>query len=1364
MLLHLLATARLSAASDTLKIDINGRDTFELKICDTFLLDVNNGTAPYSFGWTIPRPNNQKAKDNRLTIAAIDSTSDTVYCKITDSDGAEKVKTFIIFKSVNIANRPKFVVKKDTNYMLTINPIGSSIVGPGIVTFKRDSVYSYLNPSCDTCDQKDTIMYALNPKSLPLGKSSYKLYWRNTCKCGGGGSIIYTGDDGFDITIYEEMKLESSMDYTYCEGDYINTSQNDIVVSGGIKPYTYSVDWGILSSGIALPGNHLISFTVTDSIGNIVSGNFQVIVTPHSEIFFPDNNIQLFLNDAPYILTPIIIPGNGTPYFLFFEYHTGISSSGPTFVINPGNYTPGVYNIEVRGIDRCTLPELLTIRILQNIELNDSQNETIELSDFHKGSTYGVKTIHGTSPLTYSWTGLPSNVVKSSDSTFYFNNTSITPGTYNAQVTVTDINGSKVTKSFNIKYYDLSVNTAFPDTILITNAPTSIIAGSAAGITYTVTGNGITQSGNTVTFNPASAGPGTYIITFVVKASTTISRTVTKTITVLPAASCPLALNDIMFQIVHLDSLSPDANLSVHTTCGTKPLTYQWVNIPQIPIITFQPNDSILMLHFDERTDYYSDQISIKVIDANNNSVEKNYQIIFENLVIDTTGLSNTMFVTDSPVTFTTCPIYVQSSYTVTGVGMTKINNNTFTFNPAVAGVGTHDIVYTVTARNGMRSKTITRKITVLPVASCPLSIVGNDREDIIITSEELGIIYNISTSCGERPLTYKWSAIPANVAMHSDSSFHFFDTPIPTGNYSIYVTATDGNGASVSKRFEIQYANLALDTAGIPCIMYVTDAPITFVPGTESNIYSVTGAGITSLGNNQFSFTPATAGVGQYPITFSVTPKYGNPRIITKQVTVLFKCSSFPTVQIDDAKTFEGNAHVFTVQTPVSGNYEWSVPGSSTVVTAHELSATVAGEYSITVTDTKGCKNSDKAVLEVISGVHHSLDGNSERSLCTSDTIHLSLLTSKVDPTMDIRNYDMKIHVDSLEYIGVEYDGFTKDLDQTISVSGFDPDSIYFHSNLNGKLSGEGKLITLLFKAKTARTYNIIVTQSSYNYQSISRGLTADMTVVEPSFNTNFDFTTKSHGNGMYSLVSSTHAPHSSWDIPGKKSIDNQDSVFLFYRTTTTGFVSLILSDDYGCSAKYSEPVVYNGPSKFYSISGTVKAGSNACTSGTTVAYFLLNNRFVALDSSNISNDGTFLNEELPVGIYTIKAIPTLQDYIPTYYFNTTDEGSAHRINLTGNAKSVDINLFKNTTSIIEQTSKINIRPNPLVSKAIISIPDFKGCSVKIKNMLGIEIMNIIPDGNTIELSRDGFIPGVYMVIVEKYNMLIYSKKLIIK
>ena len=187
------------------------------------------------------------------------------------------------------------------------------------------------------------------------------------------------------------------------------------------------------------------------------------------------------------------------------------------------------------------------------------------------------------------------------------------------------------------------------------------------------------------------------------------------------------------------------------------------------------------------------------------------------------------------------------------GTGVTDDGNgNTFSFDPAIAGVGSQNIIYTFTDANGC-SNFILTSLQIFDLPSLSFSAPAN-------VCIDAGVQNGLS---GASPIGGIYSG--TGVTDDGNGNTFSFDPAIAgVGSQNITYTFTDANGCS-------NFILTSLQIFDLPSLSFSAPANVCIDAGVQNGlsgaspiggIYS--GTGVTDDGNgNTFSFDPAIAGVG---------------------------------------------------------------------------------------------------------------------------------------------------------------------------------------------------------------------------------------------------------------------------------------------------------------------------------------------------------------------------------------------------------------------------------------------------------------------------------------------------------------------
>ena len=200
------------------------------------------------------------------------------------------------------------------------------------------------------------------------------------------------------------------------------------------------------------------------------------------------------------------------------------------------------------------------------------------------------------------------------------------------------------------------------------------------------------------------------------------------------------------------------------------------------------------------------------------------------------------------------------------GPGVTDDGNgNTYSFNPAAAGVGTHTITYNFTDGNGC-SGSANDNVVVFGLPTVSFATLG----DLCVDAG------NQTGLTGGSPAGGVYSG-PGVVDDGNGITYSFNPAFSGVGTHTITYNFTDGNGCSGS-------ANDNVVVFAVPTVSFAALADLCLDAGTQTGltggsptggVYS--GPGVTDAGNGtNYSFAPAVAGAGTHTITYIFTDGNG--------------------------------------------------------------------------------------------------------------------------------------------------------------------------------------------------------------------------------------------------------------------------------------------------------------------------------------------------------------------------------------------------------------------------------------------------------------------------------------------------------
>jgi len=255
---------------------------------------------------------------------------------------------------------------------------------------------------------------------------------------------------------------------------------------------------------------------------------------------------------------------------------------------------------------------------------------------------------------------------------------------------------------------------------------------------------------------------------------------------------------------------------------------------------------------------------------------------------------------------------------------------------PAITATAAGDYVVTVTSVNGCIAKDTA---TVIQNNQLPTVAVSGGELTCKVTSLEL-------TATGSAGVTYSWSG-PGGFTATTPAI-----TATAAGDY--IVTVTSANGC------------IAKDTA---TVTQNSELPVVAVNNGELNckvssveLTATAGAGVTYSWSGPGGFTATTPAItataaGNYIVT--VTSANG---CIAKDTATVTQNNELPTVAVSGGElTCKVTSLELTATGSAGVTYSWSGPDGFTANTPN-ISATVAGNYIVTVTSANGCTAKDTA------------------------------------------------------------------------------------------------------------------------------------------------------------------------------------------------------------------------------------------------------------------------------------------------------------------------------------------------------------------------------------------------------------------
>jgi|GEM_PF-1067429 len=892
----------------------------------TLNANATGGSTLYQYNWS---PGNFFSDSTIANPTITITTSQWVYLSVFDGSDTVTDSIFIQVENPIPVNLPPIPSICTNGGQQSINngatPSGGVFSGPGIVNGfigifdplaagpgTHSIVYTFTSSTgCTYADTQQVVVHV--PSSLTVGTAPF------FCTTSAPDTLAfvfplggtYTGN-GVTNNIFDPASVGIGvypLTYTYVDSNGCQISTSVAVTVGNAPNVTlgslgpicenqspFSLSNGSPSGGTysgpgivndslfpntLAPGTYTITYDYTNGQG--CSGQavsiFTVEALPVVQLTTPGS---ICLNAGPTPLT------GGTPAG---GVYSGTGVIGGQFI--PSNAGLGTHNIiyTYTSASGCTNTDTATLTVIQPSAISFPSVPQYCISD-------PIDTLDFALPIggTYSGPQVTNG---------QFNPATAGVGNHQVTYTFVDSNGCTAVSSANIVVHALPgvyMNSITP--LCYDASPLALTQGTPSGGNYS--GPGVLND----TLFPNLSGPGTHPITYVYTNANGCTDSTTINVTVLgpPNLSYPsldtVCLNSGNFPIT---SASPSGG------------SYSG---PGVTNGIFNPLSAGLGTH------------TIQYIYTNSNGCS---DTITSDITV--TNPPPVVWSNFDSLFCITEPAFSLNGLATPGGGNYSGNGVTGnTFNPALAGPGTHNISYTYLDANGC-SATGVKGITVVALPSVSIA----SQPDVCFNDAPF-------TLSGGLPFggTYFGPGITNGV---------FDPAAAGTGNITIGYTYSNSVGCR-----DTAYQSLFVDS--IPTITQIPYADYC----VDANPVQLTGAnpgGGVYFGNHVFAgyFYPDDAGVGVHTVYYRFTNAAGCADTLGFDITV----NPLPVVQLSTLDTVCSNdsAIALTQGSPAGGTY--SGPG----VVNNMFYPNIAGHgnhtISYTYVDTNGCSNIDKEPIHVV-------------------------------------------------------------------------------------------------------------------------------------------------------------------------------------------------------------------------------------------------------------------------------------------------------------------------------------------------------------------------------------------------------------
>ena len=698
----------------------------------------------------------------------------------------------------------------------------------------------------------------------------------------------YTSPQGcsdFDetrITINANPNADAGSDDQRC----ITSSQ--VTLSGSPSGGTWSgpgISGNNFRPNVAGIGNHTLTYSVTDSDGCSDSDTkvFRVVSSPTVNA---GSDQTVCIDDSRFFVGGFSPTGGSWS-------GPGISSSGR---FDPGDAGIGTHTLTYNWNDGtgCSGSDTKRITVRGLPSVNAGSNVT-----YCVGSG---RYTQSASPSGGTWSG--QGMVGSR-----FDTDIVGPGNYTITYTYTDGNGCRNSDSKVVTVQaGPSVNAGSDQTVCVTSLPFSLNGVSPAG------GNWDSHPGiSGSTFNPANAGVGTHILRYRFTNPFGCDGFDSKTVNVLAQPTIDVGSD------INVCVSDPEFLIT-----GALPAGGSWAGDGVVAASRFNAALAGVGTHVITYTYTNAGGCS--------NSAAKNVVV---------TGLASV----EAGVDLNRCinaGILTLDGESPTGgtwSGPGVVNGNEF--NPVLAGLGVHEVIYSYSDLNGC--------------------IATDSRNVIVDNADPIDAGRNQLACITDAPFPLDGASEPGGTWSGPGVSGNLFDASVAgVGTHELtYDFISLGGCASSDITFITVVANDAID-AGDPITLCINDGFFNLQNGV-----SVTGGDFSGNGVVSNAFDPSLAGLGTHTITYVVTNPNGCLTSDTREVTVIDPAPV--DIGVDITFCVSDLPYDLTADVTVAGG---TFSGLGVVGSNFDPSLVGAGAFEISyeVNDANGCASTDTRIIYVTS------------------------------------------------------------------------------------------------------------------------------------------------------------------------------------------------------------------------------------------------------------------------------------------------------------------------------------------------------------------------------------------------------------
>ena len=948
------ATINGSSTGQTVTIDAGSND-FSLS------LTISPG-GPEMCTYDVTVNSNPTVTVNNVETCAGNST--TISAAASNGDGSYTYAWSVPATVTNPGNVASFSASVAGNYSVTVTD-GNNCTANDSGTLTVNPNPSVTVNDVETCTGSSTTVSA----TASGGDSSYSYAWSVPATVTNPGNVAsfsasvagnysVTVTDGNNCTANDSgsLTINSNPSVTVnnvetCTGSSTTVSAT---ASGGDSSYSYA--WSVPAM-VTNPGN-VASFSAS------VAGNYSVTVTDGNNCTANDSG-TLTVNSNPSVTVNNVETCAGSSTTVSATASGGDSSYSyawtvPATVTNPGNVASfsasvaGNYSVTVTDGNNCTANDSGTLTV--------NPNPSVTVNDLEicagNSTTISATASNGDGSYTYAWS-VPATVSNPGNVTSF---SASVAGNYS--VTVTDGN--------NCTANDGGTLTVNPNpTVTVNDVETC--AGSSTTVSATASGGDssysyawtvpatVTNPGNVASFSASVAG--NYSVTVTDGNNCTANDSGTLTINANPAATAMATDATCSGTMVNSDGTITLSGFGAtdkfsYTTGATYTGSASFASGS-----TTIPVDGIIENSLANPVS--SQQYTVRIFNSDECYIDRTVTLNVTDCSCTNpvlTSLTNENICEGGSFTSSNVTTSVTNSIPVTYLWY----NNNGTDNPTTNLIAGQNTASLTALPNSIGSYSYRVEATSTIDGSCQAS----ESVTLIINQNPTATVNNVATcagnsttvsvnaSGGDGSYSYAWT-VPATVSNPGNVSS--FSASV-AGSYS--VTVTDGNNCTTNDSGTLTVnPNPTVTVNDVEtCAGSSTTVSATASGGDGSYSYAWTVPATVSNPGNVASFSASVAG------SYSVTVTDGNNCTANDSGTLTVNPN--PTVTVNNLETCAGSST--TVSAMASGgdssySYSWSVPAMATNPgNVASFSTSVAGSYSVTVTDGNNCTANDSGTLTV--------------------------------------------------------------------------------------------------------------------------------------------------------------------------------------------------------------------------------------------------------------------------------------------------------------------------------------------------------------------------------------------------------------